>query len=76
MARIASTMAAFGAGALLALALICPAAAALEPVVPLLSVHQRWDHHWYVWLPRHPRYEAVEIMWIDSAGSPYRAVWV
>ena len=76
MARIASTIAASGASALLALALMCPAAAAPEPAVPLVSVHHRWDHHWFVWLPRHPDYEAVEVMSIDAAGSPYRAVWV
>ena len=49
---------------------------ARTPVVPLITAHHYWDHHWYVWLPRHPVYEAVEIMSIDSVGSPYRAVWV
>lgn len=49
-----------------------PAAA----VVPLVTAHQHWDHHWFVPLPRHPRYESVEIMSIDSAGGYYRAVWV
>ena len=41
-------------------------------VVPLVTAH----HHWFVWLPRHPVYESVEIMSIDSANSFYRAVWV
>ena len=45
-------------------------------VVPLVTVHQDWDHHWFVWLPRHPVYESVEVMSIDSAGGYYRAVWV
>ena len=51
-------------------------AGAAAPVVPLVSHHQYWDHHWFVWLPRHPVYESAEIMSIDAAGSPYRAVWV
>ena len=24
------------------------------PAVPLTSHHVHFDHHWYVWLPRHP----------------------
>ena len=51
-------------------------AGAKAPVVPLVTAHHYWNHHWYVWLPRHPVYEAVEIMSIDTAGNPYRAVWV
>ena len=46
------------------------------PVVPLVTTHHYWDHHWFVWLPRHPVYESVEVMSIDAAGNPYRAVWV
>lgn len=64
-----------------ALALFCLAgpnapAGAASPILPLVSYHQYWDHHWFVWLPRHPVYESAEIMSIDRAGSPYRAVWV
>ena len=55
--------------------LIAPASAA-APVVPLVTAHHYWDHHWFVWLPRHPVYESVEVMSIDSAGGFYRAVWV
>ena len=55
--------------------LIAPANAA-APVVPLVTAHHHWDHHWFVWLPRHPVYESVEVMSIDSAGGFYRAVWV
>ena len=54
--------------------LIAPASAA-APVVPLVTAHHHWDHHWFVWLPRHPVYESVEVMSIDSAGGFYRAVW-
>ncbi len=32
------------------------------PLVPMVSFLQHWDHHWYVWLPGDPVYEAVEIM--------------
>ena len=63
------------AGAVGLLCLAGPAGAA-APVVPLVSHHQYWDHQWFVWLPRHPVYESVEIMSVDTAGSPYRAVWV
>ena len=54
---------------------VAPANAA-APVVPLVTAHHHWDHHWFVWLPRHPVYESVEVMSIDSAGGFYRAVWV
>ena len=50
--------------------------AASTPVIPLISYHFSYDHHWYVWLPRHPTYEAVEIMTIDAPYNPYRLVWV
>ena len=46
------------------------------PAVPLISYHHVFDHHWYVWLPRHPTYEAVEVMTIDAPYNPYRLVWV
>ena len=65
-----------GAAGLLCLAGPAAPANAAAPVVPLVSVHQHWDHHWFVWLPRHPLYESVEIMSIEPAGSPYRAAWV
>ena len=46
------------------------------PAIPLVSEHHYFDHHWYVWLPRHPTYEAVEVMSIDTPSNPYRLVWV
>ena len=51
-------------------------ASAEPPVVPLITAHHYWDHHWFVWLPRHPVYESAEVMSIDTVGNPYRAVWV
>ena len=61
---------------LLCFAAVPVSAAAPTPAVPLVSVHHRWDHHWFVWLPRHPVYESVEVASLDMAGNPYRAVWV
>lgn len=52
------------------------ATAAPAPAVPLVSHHVHFDHHWYVWLPRHPTYEAAEVMSIDAPHNPYRLVWV
>ena len=49
---------------------------AAPPVVPLVTAHHHWEHQWFVWLPRHPVYESVEVMSIDSAGDYFRAVWV
>ena len=51
-------------------------AGAKAPIVPPVTAHHHWDHHGFVWLPRHPVYESAEIMSIDTAGNPYRAVWV
>lgn len=50
--------------------------AASTPAIPLISYSYYFDHHWYVWLPRHPTYEAVEVMTIDAPYNPYRLVWV
>ncbi|MCY4394172.1 MAG: hypothetical protein OXC10_03455 [Rhodospirillaceae bacterium] len=65
-----------GALALLCLAGPIPPAGAASPVVPLVSNHQAWDHHWFVWLPRHPLYESVEIMSVERPAGGFRAVWV
>ncbi len=35
-----------------------------------------WDHHWFVWLPRHPVYESIEIMSRDAPEHPLKLVWV
>ena len=58
------------------LAYILPARGSAAPAIPLISEHHYFDHHWYVWLPRHPTYEAVEVMSIDTPSNPYRLVWV
>ena len=54
---------------------VAPAGAGAT-VVPLVTAHHHWDHHWFVWLPRHSVYESVEVMSIDSAGDYFRVVWV
>ena len=50
--------------------------AGFTPAIPLISYNHNFDHHWYVWLPRHPTYKAVEVMTIDAPHTPYRLVWV
>lgn len=45
------------------------------PVIPVHTSMQHWDNHWFVWLPKHPVYEAVEVMSNDAPnGQPL--VWV
>lgn len=46
---------------------------ASEPIVPFNPRFSHWDHHWYVWLPRDPVYEAVEVMSATAPKSPL--VW-
>ncbi len=58
------------------LACAIPMRGLAAPAIPLITHHHTFDHHWYVWLPRHPTYEAAEIMSIDSPVNPYRLVWV
>ena len=58
------------------LACTIPMRGLAAPAIPLISYNHYFDHHWYVWLPRHPTYEAVEVMTIDAPHNPYRLVWV
>ena len=39
------------------------------PLVPIASYLYHWDHHWYIWLPGDPVYEAVEIMAAERPKS-------
>ena len=57
-------------------ATMLPSRGLATPAIPLISEHHYFDHHWYVWLPRHPKYEAVEVMSIDAPFNPYKLVWV
>ena len=47
-----------------------------RPCSALTSTLAYWDHHWFVWLPRHPVYESVEIASHDTPDSPLKLVWV
>lgn len=46
-----------------------------EPIVPFNSRFSHWDHHWYVWLPSDPVYEAVEVMSAAVPDSSSPLVW-
>ncbi len=46
------------------------------PLVPIVSFLQHWDHHWYVWLPGDPVYEAVEIMAAERGPNRPPLLWV
>ena len=46
------------------------------PLVPITSRLGHWDHHWFVWLPRHPVYESVEVASRDAPENPFKLVWV
>ena len=32
---------------------------AKAPLVPIVTFLSHWDHHWYIWLPGDPVYEAA-----------------
>jgi len=57
----------------MALASIATTAA---PLIPIVSFLQHWDHHWYVWLPSDPVYEAVEIMAAERGPNNPPLLWV
>lgn len=50
--------------------------ATAAPLVPIVSFLQHWDHHWYVWLPSDPVYEAVEIMAAERGPNRPPLLWV
>jgi len=52
------------------------ATAADTPLVPIISLFHHWDHHWYLWLPGDPVYEAVEVMAAERAPNTSPLVWV
>jgi len=53
-----------------------PTMAGETKVVPILSVFHHWDHHWYIWLPGDPVYEAVEVMSRERAVGAPPLEWV
>ena len=46
------------------------------PLVPFFTVVDAWDHHWFLWLPHHPVYEAVEVASREPDRDGRVAVWV
>jgi hypothetical protein len=51
-------------------------AAAERPLVPIVSSLHHWNHHWYIWLPGDPVYEAVEVMMTERGPQTPPLVWV
>jgi len=47
-----------------------------DPLVPFSTIVDHWDHHWFLWLPHHPVYEAVEIASRDPDPDGRVAVWI
>lgn len=43
---------------------------AQEPLIPINTNFSHWDHHWIMWTPQHPVYEAIEAMTVDNPKSP------
>ena len=36
------------------------------PMIPVNTNYSYWDHHWIMWTPQHPKYEAIEVMVQDD----------
>lgn len=47
-----------------------------EPLIPINTTFNHWDHHWFVWLPKHPTYECIEVMSRETESGKTPAVWV
>lgn len=70
-------LAAYRALMLLGFIFVAHAAAAAETdLMPTISTFRHWDHHWYLWLPGDPKYEAVEVMSSDRDATMPPLVWV
>jgi hypothetical protein len=50
--------------------------AMMYPLVPFSTVVDGWDHHWFLWLPLHPVYEAVEVASHEPDRDGRIDVWV
>lgn len=57
-------------------ALASGSARAVEPPVPFDTEFHYWNNHWYVWLPGHAVYEAVEVMSTAALETAKPLVWV
>lgn len=41
-------------------------------LIPVNTNFSHWDHHWIMWIPSHPVYEAIEVLSVDNPKSPGR----
>jgi hypothetical protein len=46
-----------------------------QPPIPLQTQFSHWDHHWFMWTPRHPVYEAIEVMARDGSDGRPPLIW-
>jgi hypothetical protein len=53
-----------------------PIPAHAQPPIPLLTGFSHWDHHWFMWTPRHPVYESIEVMSKDAGDGRPPLIWV
>jgi hypothetical protein len=61
-------------------AMLCAASAQQfagpRPLYPVRATFSYWDHHWFMWLPRDPIFEAAEIHANDAGPGGTPLVWV
>ncbi len=56
--------------AVLILTVTYPSYAQSPLLVPINTNFSHWDHHWIMWIPQHPVYEAVEVLSVDNPRNP------
>ena len=59
--------------AAISLCTLLPQAISASPqglLVPVNTNFSYWDHHWIMWTPQHPVYEAIEVMVLDDREMP------
>jgi len=56
--------------AMLIMVIAFPLHAQSSLMIPINTAFIHADHHWIMWLPKHPVYEAVEVMSVNKTGSP------
>lgn len=44
--------------------------------IPVIARVDRWDDHWFWWLPHHPVYESIEVAARDPGANGHRDLWV
>ena len=59
----------FGAATLFLIA-ASPSRAQTQLLLPINTNFSYWDHHWIMWIPQHPVYEAVEVLSLDNPRDP------